>query len=309
MRRVWERIAFVAGSNMGLRFLAVAMAVGLWLAGQKDIERAVEVPVEFRNVPADLMVTDNRVDYIVLRLVGPRTLVSTPGPENLKLRLDLDDARPGPSSFPLGPGSFHLPRGVKIARISPSVIHLRLEPVAKKSLPVAIRFSGKPLFGYKVSRAAVEPEQVIVHGPAHEVKRITSAETITVELDGIQGGFSREVRLAAEGRPISFSPARVTVSVELEEERMTREFGRIEVRSREFTGEYTVTPRTVYLRLSGPKRILQPFEVDSNEVFLELKGLPSGDHTLPLSFNLPQEVKVLDQRPERFKVKIIKPQT
>ena len=57
--------------------LALVIAVGLWLAGHRDVERAVEVPVEFRNIPSDLMVMDNRVDYVVLRLTGPRTLVST----------------------------------------------------------------------------------------------------------------------------------------------------------------------------------------------------------------------------------------
>ena len=71
MRRAWETIAALATSNLGLKILALVIAVGLWLAGQRDIERAIEVPVEFRNIPGDLMVTDNRVDYVVLRLAGP----------------------------------------------------------------------------------------------------------------------------------------------------------------------------------------------------------------------------------------------
>ena len=63
-------------SNFGLKALALIIALGLWLAGHRDIERAIEVPVEFRNIPSDLMVSDNRVDYVVLRLMGPRTLFS-----------------------------------------------------------------------------------------------------------------------------------------------------------------------------------------------------------------------------------------
>src|SRR4030095_12533779 len=92
MKEFWEKIVAVAGSNVGLKALALIIAVGLWLAGHRDTERAIEVPVEFRNIPADLMVMDNRIDYVVLRLMGPRTLVSTLDADNLNLSLDLNGA-------------------------------------------------------------------------------------------------------------------------------------------------------------------------------------------------------------------------
>ena len=111
MKYVWEKIVSLAASNFGLKVLAVVIAVGLWVAGHRDVERAVEVPVEFRNIPSDLMVMDNRVDYVVLRLTGPRTLVSTLDAGDLKLGLDLDGAKPGSVSYPLGPNSFSYSSG------------------------------------------------------------------------------------------------------------------------------------------------------------------------------------------------------
>ena len=61
--------------------------------------------MEFRNIPGDLMVMDNRVDYVVLRVTGPRTLVSTLDADEMKLSLDLDGAKPGSLSYPLS-GSY-----------------------------------------------------------------------------------------------------------------------------------------------------------------------------------------------------------
>jgi hypothetical protein len=101
MKRLWEKIVSLTGSNFGLKALALIIAVGLWLAGHRDTERAIEVAVEFRNLPSDLMVMDNRVDYVVLRLMGPRTLVSTLDADNLKLSLDLNGAKSGASSYTL----------------------------------------------------------------------------------------------------------------------------------------------------------------------------------------------------------------
>ena len=85
MKQLWEKIVALAGSNFGLKALALTIAVGLWLAGHRDIERSIEVPVEFRNIPGDLMVMDNRVDFVVLRVTGPRTLVSTIDADELEV--------------------------------------------------------------------------------------------------------------------------------------------------------------------------------------------------------------------------------
>ncbi len=309
MRRTWENLISLASSNVGLKLLAVALALGLWLAGQRDAERAVEVPVEFSNIPSDLMVIDNRVDYVVLRVVGPRTLVSTIGPEDLKLTVDLNGVRPGGSSFPLGPSSFHAPRGVRIARISPSAIHVRLEPVAERILPVLVRFSGKPPQGYRVADTEVKPESVTVRGPASEVRRMTSVETIPIELEGARAPFLREARISADGRSVSFAPDRVAISVKMEVERLTRELSRIEVRAKDFAGPYRVSPRTVYLRLAGPKNVLEQLKVGTDQVYLDLTGLSPGDHVLSLTFRLSEEVEVLEQKPERFKVRIPAPKS
>lgn len=309
MRRTWEKLISLASSNVGLKLLSVALALGLWLAGQRDAERAVEVPVAFSNIPSDLMVIDNRVDYVVLRVVGPRTLVSTIGPEDLKLTVDLNGARPGGSSFPLSPSSFHAPRGVRIARISSSAIHVRLEPVAERVLPVLVRFTGKPPQGYRVAETEVKPESVTVRGPASEVRRMTSAETVPIELEGLRAPLLCEVRISADGRSVSFSPNRVAISVKMEEERLTRELSRVEVRAKGFAGAYHVSPRTVYLRLAGPKHILKELKVGTDQVYLELKGLSPGEHVVILSFQLPEKVEVLEQKPERFKVRIPAPKS
>ena len=39
-----------------------------------------------------------------------------------------------------------------VARITPPVVHLRLEPVIKLTLPVSVRLSGKPAAGYRISQ-------------------------------------------------------------------------------------------------------------------------------------------------------------
>jgi YbbR domain-containing protein len=306
MKEMWRQIGSTASSNIGLAVLSLIIAVGLWIAGHRDIERAIEVPIEFRNIPSDLMVIDNRVDYVVIRLSGPRTLVSTLDADDLKLLLDLHGTRSGPSSFPLGPSSFNIPRGVTVARITPPVIHLRLDPVIKRALPVGVRFAGKPLAGYKIEETVVQPESVSVQGPADEMRRMSFVETLPIDVEGSRSSIKRVVRLSTDGKPLSFTPDEVSVAVTIVEEDSTRDFKNIEVAARGANGDVVVTPESAQLRLFGPRRVLDKLELGADQVYLDLKGLASGEHSVPLSFNLPAEIKVVEQKPARFKVKISK---
>jgi YbbR domain-containing protein len=306
MKSLWDRIVSLAGSNFGLKVLAVVIAVGLWVAGHRDVERAIEVPVEFRNIPTDLMVLDNRVDYVVLRLTGPRTLVSTLDAGDLKLGVDLDGAKAGSVSYPLSSSSFGIPRGVTIARITPPVIHLQLEPVLRRIVPVTVRFVNKPPPGQQIGETSVEPESVSVLGPAEEVRRLAAVETVPIDLEDNRNPIKRRVRLSTGGKPFSFSPDQVEVAITLEEEEISRAFGDIGVEAKGFTGKYIVSPRSVYLRLSGPRHVMEKLEVGTDQVYLDLKGLAPGEHFVPLRISLPPEVKVTEQKPERFKVRITK---
>ena len=307
MKQLWEKIVALAGSNFGLKVLALVIAVGLWIAGHRDTERAIEVPVEFRNIPADLMVLDNRIDYVVLRLMGPRTLVSTIDSDDLKLLLDLNGAKSGAASYPLGASSFNIPRGVTVARITPPVMHLRLEPVMQRSLPVSVRLSGKPATGYRIARTIAQPEKVSVSGPADEVRRLATVETLPVDIDEKRGVTKRKVRLSTEGKPLSFMPEQVEVSVTLEEEEASRNFPGVSVRAKDFTGAYSVVPTAISLRLAGAKSVIDKLELTGDEVYLNLKGLPAGEHNLPLTVELPPGLRVVEQKPARVRVRITKP--
>ena len=308
MKRRWEKIVAVAGSNFGLKAVALTSALGLWLAGHRDTERAIEVPVEFRGIPADLMVMDNRVDYVVLRLMGPRTLVSTLDADRMRLSLDLHDAKSGSLSYPLSADYFNIPRGVSVARITPPVIHLRLEPVATRTLPVTVRISGTPEAGYRISSTVVQPESISVHGPAEDVRRLVAIETVPVDVENnSRGVIKRKVRLSNDGKPLSLAPDQVEVSISITEEQLIRDFDRIEVGAKDFKGVYNVTPNTVHLRLSGAKNTIDKLQLASDSVYLELKGLAVGEHSVPLTLILPAGVEILEQKPQRFKVRIIKP--
>jgi YbbR domain-containing protein len=97
------------------------------------------------------------------------------------------------------------------------------------------------------------------------------------------------------------------VVVTVEEEETTREFAGIVVRARDFNGVFTVTPQSISLRVSGPKSLLDKLELKGDEAYLNLKGLPAGEHQLPLIVELPAGFRIMEQKPPRVRVRITKP--
>jgi YbbR domain-containing protein len=127
-----------------------------------------------------------------------------------------------------------------------------------------------------------------------------------VDVEGSRSSIKRVVRLSADGKPLSFMPDQVSVSISIVEEELAREFNNVEVAARGAIGEYTLSPKSVHLRLVGPRRMMEKFELGADHVYVDIKGLPPGEHSVPLNLNLPADVRMLEQKPERIKVKINK---
>jgi YbbR domain-containing protein len=166
--------------------------------------------------------------------------------------------------------------------------------------------SGKPASGYRIAQTIVQPESVAVEGPAEDVRRLAAIETVPVDIEESRGGSRRRVRLSTDGKPLTIIPEQVEVSITIEEEQISRDFDRIDVSAKSFKGNYTITPPTAFVRLSGPKSVIEKLKLTSDQVYVDLSGMSIGDHSVSLTFDLPAAIKVVEQRPQRFRVHITK---
>ena len=63
--------------NFALKLLSLALAVALWLAVARDpvAEVAVDVPIEFHNIPANLEINSESVPRAQIWMSGPERIV------------------------------------------------------------------------------------------------------------------------------------------------------------------------------------------------------------------------------------------
>jgi hypothetical protein len=125
--------------NWGLKLLALASAVLLWMAVAREpvSEIAYTVPIEFLHVPADVVLRASTAPEAQVWIRGPRRVLRTVPASELHVSVDLATVRMplGERTFNLTPANIKAPAGVDVVQVSPPHVRLLLEPRNPSSSP------------------------------------------------------------------------------------------------------------------------------------------------------------------------------
>ena len=183
--------------DWNLKLLALAITLGLWFAvtGQRTL-----VTRHFRGVqlnfqlPDNMEISNDSLAEIDLTVTGAQRDLDLINARDLTATIDITDRRSGERVVQLTPGrlKMDLPNGVRLERIEPGAIQLRLEPTLERELDVEAKLEGKPPDGYALQRVTVNPPKIRVRGPASHVNLLTKASTETISLDGRKESFNAQ---------------------------------------------------------------------------------------------------------------------
>ena len=175
--------------NFGTKVLSIGLAALLWgvVAGQREAERSLRVPLEYRNIPTELELLGEPASLVDVRVRGSSGVLGELRGADLVAVLDLRTARPGRRLFHLLPGDIAVPAGVKVLQVTPSTLSLTFEASAVRTVPVVPDLDGEPAPGFVVGRVTTVPATVEVVGPISAVQKITEATTEPVDITGANG--------------------------------------------------------------------------------------------------------------------------
>lgn len=309
-RDIGESLRWILLHNAGRKLLSLLAAAGLWFfvnAGERDTELAVQVPVELRNIPPNIMLVSPRVDFIDLVVSGPRTLLNRIDPEQLSMTLDLRGVRPGPAVFRILGEALDLPRGVAVVRLTPSEVTLEFAAVTRKTVPVHVAFTGKAPSGLHVTETRVAPEAVEIVGPASQVDQIKAAETAPIDLGTAEPGLiERDLTIEAPREYVSFSASLVHAQVRLEEPERTRTVASVPVIVRNSAYRTRLKPGTVQVTVRGPRSATESLELDHGAVYIDATGREPGTYEVTPAVDLPAAVELVKQEPGVVELRILR---
>ncbi|MGE0821089.1 MAG: YbbR-like domain-containing protein [Candidatus Binatia bacterium] len=300
MKRSSKRFHLTIFRNSRLKLFSLAFACGLWLFvnyAERDTEKTLVVPVEFRNLPSQFVIVGDRDEYVDLRLRGPSSLLSQQNSK--KIRLDLSEVRPGVASFRINADMLNLPRGVRLVRISPAHLNLNIARVVKRKVPVQLHIDGEPPHGYMVKTFTLEPENIEITGPAPQVERVRELRTETLDVSKLTQPTVRELGLIGpEEELVTFAVDHVKAQVDISEVVLTQKFRNLKIEVKNALLPAKLSPAQVSVTLRGPQRIIESFAFNGGEIFADANGKEAGTVEVPVSVIVPPGIEILSREPE-----------
>ena len=186
----------IASQNLGLKVVALALGVAAWwfVAGESKVLVSFTVPLEIRNVPRGLTMTNKPERQVEVRLSGPSSLLSGMRPTEISAGVDLTAAREGRQSFIMDDRAVKAPPGIKVQRIFPASVEVVLERTERRSVPVSVRIGGGAAVRRRVAKVEIDPPSVEIEALPEEFTRmpvIYTEEVVPGKTEGVYSGIAR----------------------------------------------------------------------------------------------------------------------
>lgn len=295
--------------HFGLKVVAIALATLLWLsvAGEHVVERIMRVPLEFRNIPAELEVVGDPPATVDVRLRGSSGLLSRLEGTDVVAVIDLVSARPGSRLFHIRTDEVRAPYGVEVSQVVPGTLAIELEKSGKRVVPIVPPLEGDPAPGYVVGRITAEPSTVEIRGPESRVRRLAEAITEPVTVTGSRERVRDVVTVGVADSALRLSqPQSATVIVEIWPAPVERDLTGVPVQRRNLgVGlRAVIVPSTARVTVRGRKEAVAGLRADTIDAFVDLAGLPPGRYNLRVQTDPSQDFGVSAVEPQVVDVTI-----
>jgi YbbR domain-containing protein len=204
-----------------LKLASLILAVLFWMAvaSEPEVSSVFAVPVEYKNMPADLEISSNIVVSVNLETRGPSGRLRELGPTHTAVLLDFSNVREsGERTFTITAATTNLPRGIVLVRAIPAQLHFVLEHRLEREVPVQVRFSGALAAGLQLASANPTPARLAITGPESRVKQVQFAVTDPVPLDSVTHDTEMRVSAFIPESQVRFQgPPEVTLKIVLKQ--------------------------------------------------------------------------------------------
>jgi len=193
----------------------------LWvfIGGQPRAEIWMTIPLEFRKMPANMEIVGELMNRVEVGIRGPRTIISSITPDQLKAHVDLSQTMAGVNHIRLTPENIRAPLGTEVTKVAPSFVRVRLEEIKARSVLVKAQLVGKLPRPLRLKGVTIEPPEIVLQGPAGNLKKIREIFTEPVDLGEVKDNAPISVPLdinLPQLRLAPDQPSQVTVYLRLE---------------------------------------------------------------------------------------------
>ena len=202
MKKMLTKLKMSLTNNIGLKFLAVLIALVLWLAivNVNDPEKTITVsniPISVTNESAitsrDMVYNVKSEQYLNITVSGKRSIVSNLSAEDFRATASLKELSKV-NSIPVDVTTKNasLGRKITIVKQSAQTILVDVENVEEKDFTdLVVEYTGKVADGYVAGLSSMSTDEVTVKAPTSIIDKIKK-EAVRYSLDGTNTNISKK---------------------------------------------------------------------------------------------------------------------
>ncbi|MEJ7617110.1 MAG: CdaR family protein [Pyrinomonadaceae bacterium] len=286
----WRWLREFVSADWWLKLLALAIATGLWFA---VTEQRSPAAIRLRGIklafllPEEMELSNVSRDEADLTLEGSRVALDQINVRDLVATVDLKGKSPGERVVRLAPESMmmDLPEGVRVKRVEPTQVALRIEPRVEREVEVEPRLEGSLPAGYALKAVFVTPRVVRVRGPLSSVNELAFAATETIALQDLKESFvDFRVAIDIPDQKVMALESLVTVRIEIEAQKSERTIAGVKLyASPEHAAreEHQLVGAVVY----GPQLLIERLDAKDLSIIMKRKTAAKR-HSPVCSFRL-----------------------
>ncbi len=292
------------GRNLSTLLLAFVLALVVWVSAVLSTDPNVEAVLPR---PVTLEVVGQDPAYLQVNALPSQVRLTINAPQSIwdQLNAGQGEVHAWIDLSGLGEGE-HVVKvnaqvtlnPVRVTRVEPSEVRVRLEVLTSRLLPVQLNISGDPALGYRRGNPQVEPDMVTVTGPQTSVMKVVTVRA-SMDVTGANETVKKSVTLQALDQNgnvvtgVNLVPPSVTITQPVQllggyRNVVVKVVTTGQVAEGYWLTNISVTPPTVIVFSTDPQLVNDlPGFVETNP--LDLTGL-SDDVDMRATLNLPPGV-------------------
>jgi uncharacterized protein (TIGR00159 family) len=179
----------------------------IWFSFARGMETltSFEIPLEYVNRDARMQILSASDNTVRLHLSGSGALIKSMKPDQVKVKLDLNQAVNGENTFTITGDDIAIPPGVRLNRIEPSEVRVVLDFPISKKLPIQVDWVGALSERFLLKSVELSVDHVNVIGAGQILNRIETIYTEKVQLENLESSGTITVNLAPEPASIKLA--------------------------------------------------------------------------------------------------------
>jgi len=201
--------------------------------------------------------------------------------------------------------------GDEISRLEkdPNTVNVEVSILKLKEVSVEPVIKGNPLVNHEITNIEIEPKKVTIKGREDVLKDIETIKTKPIDISYESDDLDKQVELDLPEGIYLVGDKELKINVKISKnEKNTFEFDKNDIKAKniderlKFKLAESEDDTNVSISITALEDIMKDLDKNDFELFIDLKDISEGEHTVDIEFNTPEGVILESIDPKTLKI-------